>query len=134
MDSKAFDEFLKSGDSLRIYDDGKLIFSSTSDRLLPLLEFMDKYGVSHKDLIVFDKIIGNAAALLSVKAGCSEARSPLGSEAGAATYRRFGVKYHFVDTVPLIRQPNGEVCPMEKMSSGKEPDEFYAIMKKLVGK
>ena len=107
MDEKKFDEFLKSEDTLRIYDNGKMIFSSTSDRLLPLLEFMGKDGVSHKDLTVFDKIIGNAAALLSVKAGCKEACSPLGSEAGAATLRRFGIKYRFNETVPLIRQPSG---------------------------
>ena len=134
MDAKAFSEFLKSADSLRIFDEGKLIFSSTSDRLLPLLEFMDRYGFNHKELTVFDKIIGNAAALLSVKAGCTEACSPLGSEAGVATLKRFSVKYHFDETVPLIRQPNGDICPMEKMSAGKEPEEFYLIMKKLVGK
>ncbi len=70
-----------------------------------------------------------AAALLSVKAGCREALSPLGSELARVTLERYGVRYHFSKVVARIVTPEGRVCPMEELSTGKDPDEFYGAVR-----
>jgi hypothetical protein len=124
-----FNKFIDSEDTLRIYEGDKLVFSSTKDRLLPLMEYLEHHAADHREVIIFDKITGNAAALLAIKAGCSEVFSPLGSELAGETLERYGVGYHFTRTVSCIQRADGEdMCPMEKLSLGKDPDEFYRIM------
>ena len=83
-------------------------------------------------MAIFDKVMGNAAVLLSIKAGCREVYSPLGSQLAVKTLDRYGIKYHLTEIVPYIRKPNGEdMCPMEKLPLNKEPEEFYELIRKL---
>ncbi len=132
MKSPLFDDFLKSRDTLWIYAAEKLVFTSDKDRLTSLMEYIDKFGMSHQELTVMDKIMGNAAALLTIKAGGTEVYSPLGSKLAIQTLERFGVRYTLGEIVPIIQTPNGEMCPMEKLSLGKEPEAFYQIMRSLL--
>ncbi len=133
MYTPLFNKFLVSDDSLQVYSDDKLLFSSNKDRLLPLLEYIDRLAPYHQQVVIFDKIMGNAAALLSVKAHCQEVYSPLGSQLAIKTLEKYGIKYHLAETVPCIQKPNGEdMCPMEKLSINKEPEEFYEIIKNII--
>jgi hypothetical protein len=130
MDTDLFSAFLASNDTLRIYRDEMLIFSSAKDRLLPLMEYLADYSPGQTPVIIFDKIMGNAAALLAVKANCREVYSPLGSELGIKTLEKHNIAYHLTETVPYIMRSDGKgMCPMEKLSIGKEPEEFYQEMK-----
>ena len=127
-----FNEFLSSDDTLQVYEGDKLLFSSTKERLLPLLEYIDRLAPHHQQVAILDKIMGNAAALLSIKAGCQEVYSPLGSQIAVKTLGKYGVKYHLTEIVPYIQQPGGQdMCPMEQLSLDKEPEEFYQIMKDI---
>ncbi|MGD1118238.1 MAG: DUF1893 domain-containing protein [Dehalococcoidales bacterium] len=130
MFTEFFAAFLAGDDTLRIYRDDTLVFSSKKDRLLPLMEYLAARGPGEPPVTIFDKIMGNAAALLAVKANCREVFSPLGSELGIKTLKKYAVKYHLTETVPYIMRPDGkEMCPMEQLSIGKEPEEFYREMK-----
>ena len=132
MSLQLFQEFVSGSDTLRIYDNGRLVFSSHKDRLLPLLEYLENPDKSSGAVTVMDKIAGNAAALLSIKAGCREVYSPLGSHLAVETMNKYGVKYHITRLVPRIMKADGkDICPMEKMSVDKTPDEFYEVMKAL---
>ncbi len=133
--SPEFAAFIASKDTLRVYRDGKLVFASRKDRVAPLVEYIDSSGAPPGGVVVFDKIAGNAAALLSVKAGAAEVDSPLGSELAIKTLDRFGIKHHLVRTVPYIERADGQgMCPMEKLSIGKEPDEFYRLIRESMTK
>jgi len=130
MHQHFFDEFLTSSDTLRVYEGERLIFSSSKDRLLPLLEYIDRFTPHHQQVVIFDKIMGNAAAVLLIKADCQEVHSPLGSQLAIKTLNKYGIKYYFTEIVPYIQKPGGEdMCPMEKMSIGKGPEEFYEVMR-----
>ena len=121
-----FNEFLASSNTLHVYKDGELVFSSDEDGLLPLLEYIARFAAYQQQVVIFDKIIGNAAALLSVKADCQEAYSPLGSEIAVRTLEKYGIKYHINEIIPYIRQADSEeMCPMENLSLDKSPEEFY---------
>jgi len=129
--AKLFKEFLAGGDTLRIYHGEKLIFSSQKERLMPLMEYLKEHSPAKEPVVIFDKVIGNAAACLAVKANAKEVFSPLGSELGIKTLEKFKIKYHFKKTVPFIMRDDGaDLCPMEKLSSNKTPDQFYTQMKK----
>ena len=128
-----FNDFLASSDTLRIYQGNRLVFSSNKDRLLPLVEYIDEAAAPLPQVIIFDKIMGNAAALLSVKANCQGIHSPLGSRLAINTLDKYGIEYHFTKITPFIQKPDMEdMCPMEKLSMGKEPDEFYNLMKTII--
>ncbi len=128
-----FNAFLMSNNTLQVYEGKRLIFSSDKDRLLPLLEYIDRFAPHHQRVIIFDKIMGNAAALLSVKADCQEVYSPLGSRIAVKQLDKYGIKYHLTEVIPYIKKPDGEdICPMEKLSINKEPQEFYEVMKSIV--
>ena len=128
-----FKEFLISNDTLRVYKDGKLLFGSTGDRLLPLMEYINDFCHDYRQVIVFDKIMGNAAALLCVKAACQEVYSPLGSQLAVNTLDRYDIRYHITQIEPYIRKPDSEdMCPMEKLSLNKEPEEFYEVITNII--
>jgi hypothetical protein len=125
-----FKAFLSSYDTLRIYQDNTLVFSSKKDRLLPLMEYIANYEIGQKPVVIYDKIMGNAAALLAVKVNAGEVYSPLGSELAIKTLDRHGIKYHLTKIVPCIQRPDDKgMCPMEQLSIGKDPEEFYKVMK-----
>jgi len=131
MYTDLFSAFLASDDTLRIYLGDELIFSSEKNRLLPLMEYiaLPLKDAGEQPVTIFDKVMGNAAALLAVKANCREVYSPLGSELGIKTLERFGIEYHLSEIVPYIMRPDGKgMCPMERLSVGKEPEEFYREM------
>jgi len=72
--------------------------------------------------------MGNAAALLSVKAGAIKVYSALGSEFARNTLYKYNIEQHLDKIVPFIRARNGKnICPLEKLSISKDmsPDKFY---------
>ncbi len=128
-----FNKFLLSGDTLQVYKGAKLLFSSNKGRLLPLFEYIDKFVPYHQEVVIFDKIMGNAAALLSAEVSCREVYSPLGSQIAVKTLDKYGIKYHITEIIPYIQKPDGEeMCPMEKLSLNKEPKEFYEVIKNII--
>jgi hypothetical protein len=125
-----YEQFVKGGNALQVYESNHLIFSSDKPMLSPLLEYIETCTPNHKEVVIFDKILGNAAALLSVLAHCREVYSPLGSEFAVNTLNKYGIVYHITKVVPYIQKPSmTEMCPMEKLSIGKSPENFYQELK-----
>ena len=132
MHAHLFNEFLTGDDTLRVYEDDRLIYTSNKDGLLPLLEYIDRFAHCHQ-VVIFDKLIGNAAALLAVRASCREVYSPLGSQIAVKTLDKYNIANHISEIVPYIRKPDGtDMCPMEKLSIDAGPEEFYEIIKKVI--
>lgn len=129
-----FEDFIKSGDSLNVYHGDRLIFSSSEKMLLPLLQYIKEYASRCQDVVVMDKIVGRAAAMLLVKACCYEVFSPLASERALEILDRHKILHYFSRVVPVILKPGTEeICPMEKLSSGMDDaEEFYNTVKDLV--
>ncbi len=132
---KLFARFVNSSDTFRVYCKGKLIFKSKQEQLRPLLDYIDEFSPRVKGVVIFDRIVGNAAALLLKKAFCLEIYSPLGSEFAARTLSEQGIKYHFSRTVPHITNKAGDdICPMEKLSLGKSSEEFFQLLCKSLSR
>ena len=128
MNTRLFREFLESSNSLWVYKDGRRLFTSSKSGILPLLEYVETLAPYHRQITVFDKVVGNAAALLSIKAAVEEVYSPLGSELAAKTLRDYDVKYHFSETAPYIQnRSQDDMCPMEKLSIDRSPEEFFEL-------
>ncbi len=133
MYSRLFSEFLVSDNSLQVYEGDNLIFASSKDRLLPLLEYIDRFAAYHQQVVIFDKVIGRAAALLCARASCREVYSPLGSQLAVKALDEYGIKYHLTKVVPYIQQlGRDDMCPMEKLSLDKGPEEFYEAIRSII--
>jgi hypothetical protein len=133
MDEKQYRQFVESGDSLWVFEGDKLVFTSSEKMLLPMLRYIKESCNSKAGIVIFDKIIGNAAALLMVIAGCHEAWSPLASRLALSTLDANAIKYHIDTVVPVIQKAGTEdICPMERLSTGKDPQGLYALLKDLV--
>jgi len=127
-----FHYFLASKDNLRAYHGAELVFSSKGDGLAPLVDYVIKFAPATGEVLVFDRVVGNASALLLKLARCTEVWSSLGSEQAARTLASFGIRYHFVSEVPyILNRQSSDICPFEKLSMGKTPDEFYETIKAL---
>jgi len=129
----SFQNFLMSSDSLHVYDVSKLIFTSDKAGLVPLLEYINRFSPFHQRVTIMDKIMGNGAALLSVLANCQEVYSPLGSQLALSILDKYHISYHITNVVPYIRKTSGrEMCPMEKLSLHKDPEEFRAAVTNII--
>jgi hypothetical protein len=134
MEIDILQELSLSSNTLRVYDQScMLIYFSNMERLKPLLEYISLYSHKYTNIIVADKIMGNAAALLSIKAGCKEIYSPIGSQIAVDSLKRYGILYHITSIVPYISQPgNTAMCPTEKLSISRSPDEFFELINTTV--
>jgi hypothetical protein len=125
-----YTDFLSSADTLRVYAGDMPVFASREEGLLPLIDYLSAHGAVCQTVVIYDKVMGNAAALLAVLANAREVFSPLGSENAVKTLKQHGIKYHLDEIVPCIMRDDGKgICPMEKLSLSKSPKKFYSVMK-----
>jgi len=130
MIKENFERFAKSDFGLEIYSKEKLIFRSKKEGIKGLLEFIKKNKKSVKDLIIFDKKVGNAVALISVYIGAKGVFGVVGSKSAEKTFKKFKIKSYFLKTIPRILNKKGtDICPLEKLSFSKTPKEFYGLVK-----
>jgi len=131
-ETNLFNQFSVSNNTLWVYRDDKLLFMSSKHGLQPLFEYVDKGAPFQGKIKIFDKVVGNAAALLMVKAKCKEIYSPLASELALKTLHHYNIQYHISSTTPYIQNREGEdMCPMEKLSIDKNPEKFYTAARSL---
>ena len=130
LNDELLEQFIQSGDTLWVYKEMAPIFQSRKERLASLLDYIDTFVPRIKGATMFDRIVGNAAALLLKKALCHQVYSPVASEMAVRSLEKFDINYHFSEVVPFILEENG-ICPLEKLSVGKTPDEFYRAVKDL---
>jgi hypothetical protein len=132
--SKRFAEFLDSHDTFRVYKGARLLFASRKDKLAPMLDYIDNCTPYAGGVTVYDRIVGNAAALFLITIKCRTVYSALGSENAIKTLEAAGIGYRFNETIDCImNDPGTDMCPMEKLSLGKTPNEFYVALKDRIG-
>ena len=121
-----------------MYSGDQELFTSRKKGVAPLVDYIKQFLLEPKPVIILDKVIGNAAALLSIKAHAIQIWSPLGSEPAVNTLTRNGIQYHFDKIVPSIQNRDGSaICPMEKLSLTTEdmtPEEFYEALSRRLEK
>lgn len=132
--SQRFNGFLESADTFRVYRGRRLVFASRKDKLAPMVDYIDNCQPYEEGVVVYDRIVGNAAALLLKTIRCRAVYSELGSENAVRTLDEAGIKHRFNETVDCIMNDSGQdMCPMERLSLGKTPEQFYRALKERMG-
>jgi hypothetical protein len=118
--------------TLTVLQDGTPIFTSHSTWLHPLFELEDyladhAYQPAH--LILQDKIIGKAAALLIHRLGFQTVKAGVLSRLGETVFQRHGITYTSEQLVDRIH------CQTEELLAAVEdPEEAYRLVKVRAGR
>jgi len=113
--------------TLTVLHNGTPIFTSSSKWLHPLFELED-YLADHafqpENLILQDKIIGKAAALLIHRLGFRNVKAGILSRRGEAVLQRHGMVYTYEQLVDRIH------CQTEELlATVEDPEEAYQLVK-----
>jgi len=115
--------------TLEVFSDDKLIFWSDGKWLHPLFEleeFLRQQNCDPSSLIIKDKIVGKAAALIHIYLGFKTVKAGLISELGKEIFDHFQIYYKYEKLVDRIQ------CRTEKMLKDEfDPEKAYQILKAL---
>jgi len=118
--------------TLRVYYDDQQVFSSVGKWLQPLFEleeFLSTASYPAEGVLVEDKIVGKAAALLLVRLGVRRIKAGVLSELAKAVLERFDVRFSFTTIVERID------CQTEiLLADVEDPEQAYRIVKTRAGK
>ena len=90
-------------------------YYSKLDGIKPVIFKMREDINYFKDLIVADKIIGKASAMLFALSGVKEVYTCVLSISGKQIFEKYNVKYHYEQLVDnIINRLGNDICPMEK--------------------
>ncbi|OGB60597.1 MAG: hypothetical protein A2Y94_03015 [Caldithrix sp. RBG_13_44_9] len=116
--------------SLEVYYQNQLIFFSDRNWIYPLFElekFLQTTGHPVQELLVQDKIVGKAAALLLVYFGISRIRAQLISRLGMEILTHFKVNYEYQQTVDRIYCQTEELLQQEM-----DPSNAYRLLSERI--
>ena len=113
--------------SLLVYQDGSLVFSSDKKWLHPLFELEEFLAANPLDpatLFLEDKIIGRGAAFLIVRLGIRKIHARLLSKRGKQVFEERKIEHTWDDLVEKI-----ECMTEDILADVKLPDTAYEILK-----
>jgi hypothetical protein len=118
--------------SLTILHEGTPIFTSNGKWLHPLFEleaYLADHAVHPENLILQEKIIGKAAALLIHRLGFRTVQAGLLSRLGEAVLLRHRMSYTYKQLVERIH------CQTEELlATVEDPEEAYQLVKVRAGR
>jgi len=118
--------------TLTVFHNGTPIFTSDGKWLHPLFELEDylaEHAFQPDHLILQDKIIGKAAALLIHRLGFRTVLAGILSRLGEAVLQRHGIVYTYEQLVDRIH------CQTEELlATVEDPEEAYRLVKIRAGR
>ncbi len=118
--------------TLTVLHEGTPIFTSHGNWLHPLLEleaYLAEHSFQPANLILQDKIIGKAAALLILRMGFHTVKAGVLSRLGEAVLQRHGITYTYEQLVDRIH------CQTEELlATVEDPEEAYRLVKVRAGR
>lgn len=121
--------FLEKKYSFVLVADGEIVYKSKLEGLVPLVSCLSNHRQQMQGAVIYDKIVGRAAALLLVLGGVKKVLTPLISHGALAHLRKNGVVVEYGKVVENISNRAGtDMCPMEKLSAGKSAEEFLPLL------
>jgi hypothetical protein len=118
--------------TLTVLQDGTPIFISHGKWLHPLFELeahLAEHACQPENLILQDKIVGKAAALLIHRLGFHTVKAGILSRRGEAVLQRHGIAYTYEQLVDRIH------CQTEELlATVEDPEEAYQLVKARAGR
>lgn len=109
--------------TLLLYKNHKILFSNMGENLEPLVElnnFITRYVQNKEGLLVHDKIVGKASAVLLLKIGIKRVKADTLSEAARIVLEENNIEYEYKKLVPRINNKLEEA-----IESIDNPEDVY---------
>ena len=111
--------------SFVLINQSQIIYKSKSRGLKPLIFCFKNYRQQMRGAMVFDKVVGRAAALILVVAGVARVEAPLICAEAIKILRAKKIEVGYIKKVKnILNRTGNDLCPMEKLSAGKTIKEF----------
>ena len=118
--------------TLTVFRNGTPIFTSNGTWLHPLFaleDYLAEHAFQPANLILQDKIIGKAAALLILRMGFRTVKAGVLSRLAEVVLQRYRIAYTYEQLVDRIR------CQTEELlSTVEDPEEAYQLVKVRAGR
>lgn len=125
-------KFKKSDWDLIVYKNKKIIFRSKDSGIKPLIKYVKKFDRKYKNLVVYDKIVGRAAALLLAYTNSSKVYTPIISHSGILVLKKYKIDFEAKKKVKYIMNYGSkDICKWEKLAKNKTPAVFWKLVKNL---
>ena len=119
-------ELVQGKYSCVLVQDGEVVMTSFEKGVKPLMRFYELREL-YKSPVLADKVIGRAAAFLTVLCGITEVYAEVISEEAIKVLDDYQIPVASERVVPYIANRRGDgLCPMEELSKDvKTPLEMY---------
>lgn len=119
-----------------LFYDGELVLASYEKGITPLYSYVLHRKEILNPLILGDKVIGRAAALLAAYAGVKQLYTGIISEGAIKVLQHHGVAYEYERIVPYIENRNKDgQCPMElTVEHIVDSQEGFIVLKNFIEK
>ena len=117
--------------SLELKFENRIIFSSSGKWLHPLFDledFLNENSYDTAKLILYDKIIGKASALMIIRLGIKKVKGGIVSKPAETEFLKWGVEYSIEEKVDFIDCKTEQI--LLKISN---PEEVYELIKVRAG-
>lgn len=109
--------------TLLLYKNHKILFSNMGENLEPLVElnnFISRYVQNREGLLVHDRVVGKAAAVLLLKIGIKRVKADTLSEAARIVLEENNIEYEYKKLVSRINNRLEEA-----IESIDNPEDVY---------
>ncbi len=123
--------------SLALIENDKVVFSSRESGLKPLWECLKRFHDSKRNFILFDKVIGLAAAKLIVHARIiSRIETPLASEPAKTFLEKNAILIKAARIVPnILTKDRKTICPGEIIALNTSyTDDFLIKIEEMLNR
>ena len=125
----SFEQFKKSRWTLIIISDGDIIFRSQAKAIKPLIRFLKNKPSNLSNVIIYDKYIGRAAAMLMTFLKPMKVYTPVISQFGREVFEKHNIDFEADKEVKyLMGIASEDMCKWEKLTAGKTPEELIQML------
>ena len=132
-DIKMFvEQFRRANLTLMVVQNDSMVYSSRDEGLLPLIDAIESGKGYLRNALVFDKVVGRAAALLFCHGKSRHVFADLMSVRALEIFDIYGIKYVYDLLVPhILNVDSTDLCPFEKLVEDvSDPEVGYRLISK----
>ncbi len=118
--------------SITIIKGKNILFRSNMGGISPLMQAINQLNSELTGAVIYDKVIGRAAAFLVLYAGLRRVYTPLISQSALQLLRLRRIPVTCLERVDrILNKSQTELCPMEKLSLDADtPEQFIRLLRR----
>jgi len=124
-------QFIVGKWNLAVYQNDKPAYQSEATNLEALTDYLRREGRRRRDVVMFDRYVGRASALLMTLCRPTKVYAGVISDGGAEIFEQSNIPFEAGETVNwLTGRASADMCRFEKLAQGRTAEELWCILNK----